>query len=324
MGTGCSSRPAPTRCSPSACRRPSSRRASTRRPCRRCAATTAVRTSWCASLAQAFVAGVPVDWTTLFPADPTPRTVDLPTYAFQHRAVLAGRPRPGGAATPADLGLRARRSTAAARRRGAGRRRRSAADRPALGAVRGALARPSTWWRARCWCPARRWWSGRCGPPTRSACGGVEELALQAPAGAARVGRLARPGRGRRRPTPTGGATYGCTPAPRRTPTRRGRVGVPRGGRAGPGPVPEAARGGRTGRRMAPGRARSRVDARRLLRSRPRPRDTRTARPSRGCGRSGATARICWPRWRCPRPPGTTAGSASTRRCSTPRCTPSC
>uniref|UniRef100_UPI000AC91D05 type I polyketide synthase n=1 Tax=Streptomyces sp. NBRC 110028 TaxID=1621260 RepID=UPI000AC91D05 len=41
------------------------------------------------SLAQAFVAGVPVDWTTLFPAEPTPRTVDLPTYAFQRRRFWA-------------------------------------------------------------------------------------------------------------------------------------------------------------------------------------------------------------------------------------------
>ncbi|MEU1807264.1 type I polyketide synthase, partial [Streptomyces sp. NPDC019937] len=41
------------------------------------------------SLAQAFIAGVPVDWTTLFPAEPTPRTVDLPTYAFQRRRFWA-------------------------------------------------------------------------------------------------------------------------------------------------------------------------------------------------------------------------------------------
>ncbi|MFF7653931.1 SDR family NAD(P)-dependent oxidoreductase [Streptomyces sp. NPDC007983] len=41
------------------------------------------------SLAQAFVAGVPVDWTALFPAEPTPRTVDLPTYAFQRRRFWA-------------------------------------------------------------------------------------------------------------------------------------------------------------------------------------------------------------------------------------------
>ncbi|MFE9009912.1 acyltransferase domain-containing protein, partial [Streptomyces sp. NPDC007875] len=37
------------------------------------------------SLGQAFVAGVGVDWRAAFPADPTPRTVDLPTYAFQHQ-----------------------------------------------------------------------------------------------------------------------------------------------------------------------------------------------------------------------------------------------
>nr|AAO65807.1 monensin polyketide synthase module 10 [Streptomyces virginiae]ANZ52470.1 MonAVII [Streptomyces virginiae] len=35
--------------------------------------------------AHAFTAGAPVDWRRWFPADPTPRTVDLPTYAFQHQ-----------------------------------------------------------------------------------------------------------------------------------------------------------------------------------------------------------------------------------------------
>ncbi|MFI1677832.1 SDR family NAD(P)-dependent oxidoreductase [Streptomyces sp. NPDC020607] len=35
--------------------------------------------------AQAFVAGAEVDWRRWFPAGPTPRTVDLPTYAFQRR-----------------------------------------------------------------------------------------------------------------------------------------------------------------------------------------------------------------------------------------------
>ncbi|MEU5367129.1 type I polyketide synthase [Streptomyces sp. NPDC005925] len=35
--------------------------------------------------AQAFVAGAEVDWRRWFPAEPTPRTVGLPTYAFQHR-----------------------------------------------------------------------------------------------------------------------------------------------------------------------------------------------------------------------------------------------
>ncbi|MEU0842861.1 type I polyketide synthase, partial [Streptomyces sp. NPDC005962] len=55
------------------------------------------------SLAQAFVVGVPVDWTALFPADPAPRTVDLPTYPFQHqRFWMSGS---GGAGDPGDLGL---------------------------------------------------------------------------------------------------------------------------------------------------------------------------------------------------------------------------
>ncbi|MFK4070371.1 type I polyketide synthase [Streptomyces sp. NPDC029674] len=35
--------------------------------------------------AHAFTAGAEVDWRRWFPADPTPRTVDLPTYAFQHQ-----------------------------------------------------------------------------------------------------------------------------------------------------------------------------------------------------------------------------------------------
>ncbi|WNE94540.1 SDR family NAD(P)-dependent oxidoreductase [Streptomyces luomodiensis] len=56
------------------------------------------------SLGQAFIAGVDVDWKAAFPADPTPRTVDLPTYAFQHQRYwldgLSGR-----GADPTDLGL---------------------------------------------------------------------------------------------------------------------------------------------------------------------------------------------------------------------------
>ncbi|OPF73137.1 polyketide synthase, partial [Streptomyces antioxidans] len=56
------------------------------------------------SLARAFTAGVEVDWRPAFAADPTPRTVDLPTYAFQHQRYwldgLSGR-----GADPTDLGL---------------------------------------------------------------------------------------------------------------------------------------------------------------------------------------------------------------------------
>ncbi|MEU1949867.1 type I polyketide synthase, partial [Streptomyces sp. NPDC020125] len=56
------------------------------------------------SLAQAFTAGAEVDWTTLFPADPAPRTVPLPTYAFQReRYWLEGTANRGG--DPVDLGL---------------------------------------------------------------------------------------------------------------------------------------------------------------------------------------------------------------------------
>ncbi|MBL1102704.1 type I polyketide synthase [Streptomyces coffeae] len=56
------------------------------------------------SVAQAFTAGIEVDWTGLFPSDPAPRTVALPTYAFQRNHYwledTGGR---GG--DPADLGL---------------------------------------------------------------------------------------------------------------------------------------------------------------------------------------------------------------------------
>ncbi|MGR3939643.1 acyltransferase domain-containing protein, partial [Streptomyces sp. BRA346] len=56
------------------------------------------------ALAQAFVAGVDVDWTTLYPASPRPRIVELPTYAFQReRYWLDGHSSRGG--DPVDLGL---------------------------------------------------------------------------------------------------------------------------------------------------------------------------------------------------------------------------
>ncbi|MEU5274768.1 type I polyketide synthase, partial [Streptomyces hygroscopicus] len=51
----------------------------------------------------AFVAGVGVDWKAAFPADPTPRTVDLPTYAFQHQSYWMNAS--GAAGDPSALGL---------------------------------------------------------------------------------------------------------------------------------------------------------------------------------------------------------------------------
>ncbi|MFE0876603.1 SDR family NAD(P)-dependent oxidoreductase [Streptomyces smyrnaeus] len=55
------------------------------------------------ALAEAFTAGAPVDWTPWFPADPAPRLVDLPTYAFQRqRYWLVGE---SIGADAGDLGL---------------------------------------------------------------------------------------------------------------------------------------------------------------------------------------------------------------------------
>ncbi|MBL1102599.1 type I polyketide synthase [Streptomyces coffeae] len=56
------------------------------------------------SVAQAFAAGVEVDWARWFGTDPAPPVVDLPTYAFQReRYWLEGRGGQGG--DPGDLGL---------------------------------------------------------------------------------------------------------------------------------------------------------------------------------------------------------------------------
>ncbi|MFD7507559.1 type I polyketide synthase [Streptomyces sp. NPDC059850] len=56
------------------------------------------------SLGLAFTAGVDIDWAALFPADPPPRTVELPTYAFQRERYWLDAPAPRGG-DPADLGL---------------------------------------------------------------------------------------------------------------------------------------------------------------------------------------------------------------------------
>ncbi|WP_344318234.1 SDR family NAD(P)-dependent oxidoreductase, partial [Streptomyces javensis] len=55
------------------------------------------------ALAQAFIAGVDVDWKAVFPADPAPRTVDLPTYAFQHQRYWMNAS--GTTGDPGGLGL---------------------------------------------------------------------------------------------------------------------------------------------------------------------------------------------------------------------------
>ncbi|MYZ14689.1 polyketide synthase dehydratase domain-containing protein, partial [Streptomyces sp. SID337] len=45
-----------------------------------------------------------IDWRRWFPADPTPRTVDLPTYAFQHQHYWLEEPA-GTTGDAADLGM---------------------------------------------------------------------------------------------------------------------------------------------------------------------------------------------------------------------------
>ncbi|MBU3867850.1 type I polyketide synthase, partial [Streptomyces sp. 4503] len=56
------------------------------------------------SVAQAFIAGAEVDWSAAFPADSPPRTVDLPTYAFQRRRYWLDAPG-GSGKDPGALGL---------------------------------------------------------------------------------------------------------------------------------------------------------------------------------------------------------------------------
>ncbi|MFA1538220.1 type I polyketide synthase [Actinomadura monticuli] len=58
------------------------------------------------ALGHAFAAGAPVDWAPRFPADPAPRTVPLPTYAFQRRRHWLDAPLVSGG-DPAGLGLAA-------------------------------------------------------------------------------------------------------------------------------------------------------------------------------------------------------------------------
>ncbi|MCP9213410.1 SDR family NAD(P)-dependent oxidoreductase, partial [Streptomyces sp. NEAU-Y11] len=56
------------------------------------------------SLGEAFIAGIDVDWTSLFPVSPPPRVVELPTYAFQRERYWLDS-RGGRAGDPTDLGL---------------------------------------------------------------------------------------------------------------------------------------------------------------------------------------------------------------------------
>ncbi|SED12852.1 SDR family NAD(P)-dependent oxidoreductase [Streptomyces melanosporofaciens] len=46
------------------------------------------------TLAQLHTSGTTIDWTSWYPATPTPRTIDLPTYAFQHQHYWLAPPAP--------------------------------------------------------------------------------------------------------------------------------------------------------------------------------------------------------------------------------------
>jgi polyketide synthase 12 len=75
------------------------------------------RTQLAHALAQAFTTGTSIDWRSWFPTDPTPRTVELPTYAFQRERYwldtdggvgdlgAAGLRQVGHALLPAAVGL---------------------------------------------------------------------------------------------------------------------------------------------------------------------------------------------------------------------------
>ncbi|MFF7347311.1 type I polyketide synthase [Streptomyces antimycoticus] len=130
------------------------------------------------SVAQAFTAGVAVDWTRWFRTDPAPRVIDLPTYAFQReRYWLDGAGGPGG--DPADLGL-------------------TSADHPLLGAaveladgtthvLTGRLSARSHPWLAEhvvagaVLAPGAVLVEWALRAADEVGCGGVEELALQVP-----------------------------------------------------------------------------------------------------------------------------------------------
>ncbi|MFD8163016.1 type I polyketide synthase [Streptomyces malaysiensis] len=130
------------------------------------------------SVARAFLAGAEVDWSAAFPADPTPRTVDLPTYAFQRRRYWLDAPGgPGG--DPRALGL-------------------AAADHPLLGAavrladgsghvLTGRLSPQTHGWLADhvvagvALVPAAALMEWALRAADVSGCGAVEELALRLP-----------------------------------------------------------------------------------------------------------------------------------------------
>ncbi|GAA0706625.1 hypothetical protein GCM10009548_94630 [Streptomyces malaysiensis subsp. malaysiensis] len=56
------------------------------------------------ALARLHTAGVDIDWTSWYPATPTPRTIDLPTYAFQHQHYWLSSA-PSSSPTPTEAAL---------------------------------------------------------------------------------------------------------------------------------------------------------------------------------------------------------------------------
>ena len=145
----------------------------------RCAATRAARRGCSASLAEAAVRGVPVDWAPCSRAG-APRAVRPADLRVPAQRLLAGRRRGGDRRPRGGSGWRRPGTRCSAPRSTLADGGRPGAHRPAV-AARPTRGWPTTRSTGRCCCPAPRSWSWRCGPATRSAAPRVEELTLEAP-----------------------------------------------------------------------------------------------------------------------------------------------
>ena len=237
--------------------------------------------------------------------------VELPTYAFQHQRYWLDHSAVAGDATA--LGLRTAPTTRCS-------------------------APPSRCRHATAWCSPAGCRCGRTpGWPTTtcsaaSCCPAPRSSSWRSHAGAR--GRL-RPGRGadarcpaaccpRRRRPATGAGRRPTTPAAARSRSTRALDDAGSWIRHADGVArrPARARRASTCRAWPPAGATA-VDLERPLPALADARLRATARRSRACGPRGGAATTCSPRSRCPTAPPTDAASGCTRRCWTPRCTPS-